>query len=233
MVNWLGLFLLSVNYCKEVVCNILAIRSTQGISFVKIFLPTRVNPLERMNGSQTSWLISECIAGNQEAIEMFVRQHETGVFRLALSIVGDSAEANEITQETFIAALKSLHSYQEKQSLKAWLYTIALNHSRSHLRKRKILERLRSTLTNIFQVESQKQASPEESVIQNEKEAAIWSSLNQLDDRHRIVVILRYFHELSISEISEILSLKEGTIHSRLFSAREKLRDTLKGLHGE
>jgi RNA polymerase sigma-70 factor (ECF subfamily) len=215
---------------------------------VKIFNLTRVNTVERMTSlvpSQPSketsgvtdvlpaWLIAECIAGNEAATEMFVRHYETSIFRLALSIVGDPAEANEITQETFIAALRALPSYQEKQSLKAWLYTIALNQSRSHLRKQKVLERLRTTLTSIFRIETEKQVSPEETVIQSEREAQIWNSLNRLDERHRTVVVLRYFHELSIAEISEILSVNEGTIHSRLHSAREKLRDALKNWHGE
>jgi RNA polymerase sigma-70 factor (ECF subfamily) len=183
-----------------------------------------------MNEARPSWLITECIAGNDEAITMLVRQHETGVFRLALSIVGDQAEANEITQETFIAALRALPSYQEKQSFKAWLYRIALNTSRSHLRKRKVLERLRTTLTAIFQVETQKQILPEEAAVQNEKEAAIWNCLDQLEERYRTVVILRYFHELSIAEISEILSVNEGTIHSRLYTARDRLRAALKDI---
>jgi RNA polymerase sigma-70 factor (ECF subfamily) len=177
-------------------------------------------------------LIDECIAGNETAIEGLVREYESGVFRLAFSIVGDPAEANEVMQETFLSALRALPSYQEKKSFKAWLYTITLNHSRSHLRKRKLIERLRSTLTGIFRIEQEKQISPEEAVIQNEKEAALWRSLNQLDDRHRIVVILRYFHELPVAEISEILSVNEGTIHSRLHTARERLRDSLKHLHG-
>jgi RNA polymerase sigma-70 factor (ECF subfamily) len=186
-----------------------------------------------MTEHQPSWLISECIAGNEAAIEMFVRQHEIGVFRLALSIVGDQAEANEITQETFIAALRALPSYEEKKSLKAWLYTIALNQSRSHLRKRKTIERLRTTLNSIFRVETQKQALPEESAIQNDKEAEVWTALNELDEPFRMVVVLRYFHELPISEISEILSVNEGTIHSRLHTARERLRNALNHLHGE
>jgi len=200
---------------------------------VKIYNLSHVNTLERMTEAHPSWLISQCIAGNEDAVEQLIRQYETGVFRLALSVVGDQTEANEVTQETFISALRSLPSYQEKQSFKAWLYIIALNHSRSHLRKRKILERLRTTLTSIFQVETQKQISPEEALIQSEKEAVIWNSLNQLDERHRIVVVLRYFHELSIAEISEILSVNEGTIHSRLHNAREKLRNALNHLHGE
>jgi RNA polymerase sigma-70 factor (ECF subfamily) len=200
---------------------------------MKIFDLSRVNPVERMTEAQPSWLISECIAGNEAAIELLVRQYENGVFRLALSVVGDQAEANEITQETFIAALRSLPSYQEKKSFKAWLYTIALNHSRSHLRKQKVIERLRTVLSAIFQIETQKQTSPEESVIENEKEAEVWKTLNQLDEPFRMVVVLRYFHELSIAEISEILSINEGTIHSRLHTARERLRNALIHLHGE
>ena len=197
---------------------------------MKIFELSRVNPLERMTEAHPLRLIADCIAGNEAAIETLVREYEAGVFRLALSILGDEAEAREVTQETFLSALRALPSYQEKQSLKAWLYTIALNHSRSHLRKRKVIDRLRSTLTAIFRVETEKQVSPEAAVIQNEKEAAIWRSLNRLDERHRTVVVLRYFHELSIAEISDILSVNEGTIHSRLHNTREKLRDALKHL---
>jgi RNA polymerase sigma-70 factor (ECF subfamily) len=99
------------------------------------------------------------------------------------------------------------------------------------LRKRKIVERLRFT-DHDLSTEAEKQVSPEERSNTKEK-AVIWHSLNKLDDRHRIVLVLRYFHELSIAEISEILSVNEGTIHSRLHSAREKLRDSLKSLHGE
>lgn len=200
---------------------------------MKIFDIARVNPVERMTEAQASWLISECIAGNEAAIEMFVRQYETGVYRLALSVVGDQVEANEITQETFIAALRSLPSYKETKSIKAWLYTIALNHSRSHLRKRKAIERLKNTLNSIFRVETQKQVLPEETVIQNDKEVEIWNALNSLDEPFRMVVILRYFHELSIAEISQILSINEGTIHSRLHTARARLRNALIHLHGE
>jgi len=187
-----------------------------------------------MDAPESAWLINECIAGNENAIEMFVRRYEANVFRFALSIVGDQAEANEITQETFLSALRSLKTYQEKNSLKAWLFTITLNHSRNHLRKQKILERLKTAATILFQTEeSRKQPSPEDTIIQDEKEALIWSELNKLDERHRIVMILRYFHELSISEISEILDVNEGTIHSRLHTARERLKSQLENIHGE
>jgi len=194
---------------------------------VKVFVSTDVNSVERMHDAELARLIPQCIAGNEDAIAKLVHRYETGVFRLALSIVGEAAEANEITQDVFIAALRSLPSYQEKKSFKAWIYTITLNHGRTHLRKRKTLQRLKATLTTIFRVEFQKQTMPEDVVIQNEKEAMLWNCLNQLDERLRVVVVLRYFHEMTTLEIAEVLSINEGTVHSRLHNARERLRNAL------
>jgi RNA polymerase sigma-70 factor, ECF subfamily len=200
---------------------------------MKIFNPTGVKYVDHMPSADTSWLISECIAGNEEAITTLVRQYETDVFRLSLSVCNDVPEAYEITQETFIAVLRALPGYQEKKSFKAWLYTITINSARNHMRKGRLAEKLRRTLTSIFLVEAQKLPSPEEAAIQNEKEAVLWQALNRLDERHRIVTVLRYFHELSVREISEILSIPEGTIHSRLHAARESLRNALEQLNGE
>ena len=197
---------------------------------MKVFQASGVNSVESMQYADSTWLVSQCIAGNEEAIEFLVREYELGVFRLALSIVDDPAEANEIAQETFIAAIRGLANYQEKKSFKAWLYTIAVNQSRSHLRKRRVLKKLEGTLTRIFRLELEKQVKTEEQVLQNEREAVLWRSINQMHEKHRIVLVLRYFHELSIHEISEILAINEGTIHSRLHSAREKLRSALEDL---
>lgn len=197
---------------------------------MKVFIPAHVNFTEGMNSPDSSRLIERCIEGDEQAIEMFVRQHETDVFRLTLSILQDPGEAHEATQDTFIAALKTLSKYQEKSSLKAWLYTIAVNASRSRLRKRNVLEKLRNALTIVFQFETRKQPTLEESVIQNEKETAIWNALNGLDEKHRMVMVLRYFQDLPTKEIAEILSIREGTVHSRLHAARDRLRDALTGL---
>lgn len=196
-------------------------------SLAKDFPPSRVNIMERMNEAHSTRLIEDCLAGDEAAIERVVRQYESDVFRLALSIVGDAAEANEITQETFIAMLRSLPAYQERKSFKAWLYTIALNRSRSHLRKRKTVEKLRNVLSAIFRVETQKLPSPEDAVIHSQQEQALWDQLNSLDEKFRTAVVLRYFHELPVTEIAEILSVNEGTIHSRLHTARERLRQAL------
>src|SRR5574341_2572789 len=124
---------------------------------MKILTPASVNYTEHMDSAPSTWLVAECIAGNEAAIEAFIREHEAGVFRLALSILSDPSDAHEIAQETFVAALRALPSYQERKSLKAWLYVIALNLSRSHLRKRRFLEKLKAATTALFRLESQKQ----------------------------------------------------------------------------
>jgi len=173
-------------------------------------------------------LLSKCLAGDETAIETLVHQYETGVFRLALSVVNDPMEASEIAQETFLAALKSLPSYQEKSSFKAWLFTITLNLSRSRLRKHKTLDRLREALTGALQLETRKTKSPEETVIEGEKDRLVWQALSRLDEKHRLPVILRYFHEMPITEIAQVLNVNEGTIHSRLHHARERLQAALK-----
>ncbi len=204
-----------------------------GNDQMKVFVESRVNIVEHMNIMDSSALIEKCLAGDEQAIEWFVRTHETNVFKLAYSIVGDAITANEITQETFISALKSLGTYKEKSPLKVWLYTIALNTSRSYLRKRNTLEKLRLTLTSISRINSQAQLSLEDVIVQNERDMLLAGALEKLDEKHRIVILLRYFQELSVSEIAKILSIHEGTVHSRLHTARDKLRGLLSGFSGE
>lgn len=200
---------------------------------MKILSLKSVNPSECMSAAEPSSLISDCIAGDERAIEAFVRRYEAGVFRLALSIVDDPLEAREIAQETFIAALNALRTYTEKSTLRAWLYRIAYNRSQSHLRRRRVMARLRAALSGLLQLSEQPARTPEETVIADEKEAAVWRSLQKLDERHRVVVILRYFHELPAADIARILSISEGTVHSRLHTARERLRAELAPFRGE
>lgn len=183
-----------------------------------------------MNKEQDK-LITACIEGDGTAIEQFVQEYQLGVFRLTLSVLGDPSEANEATQDTFIAALKALKSYRATSSLKAWLYTVALNTSRSRLRKRKALERLQKTLTSLFHVQAQRQPTLEETLIEDEKDAVLWKSVESLDEKHRLPIVLRYYHGFSVREIADILKVKEGTVHSRLSIARDKLRAELEGLY--
>ena len=175
-------------------------------------------------------LINDCIAGDETAIARLIETYQAGVFRFALSILNDPADANEVTQDTFIAALRALKSYREASTFRAWLYRIALNNSRSRLRKRNALERLQKTLTSIFEVRSQHSPAPEDEIIEKEKETDVWMAVEKLGEKHRIPIVLRYYHDMPVTEIAEIMNIKEGTIHSRLSIGRERLRTHLENI---
>jgi RNA polymerase sigma-70 factor (ECF subfamily) len=102
-----------------------------------------------------------------------------------------------------------------------------VNVCRSRLRKAKTIEKLANNLRAAFHIQSQGIPSAEEKVIQNEEEAVLWQAIEKLKDKQRVPLVLRYFNDLSIIEIAEILGTREGTIHSRLHFARERLRAEL------
>ena len=169
-------------------------------------------------------LIDDCIAGDEAAIAQLIARYQVDVFRLTLSILNDPGDANEAAQDTFITALRALKSYRETSTFRAWLYKIALNNSRSRLRKRSALNRLQNALTSIFAVQSQHSPAPEDVIIRKEKADDLWRAIERLGEKHRIPIVLRYYHDMSVAEIAEIMNIKEGTVHSRLSIARERLR---------
>src|SRR5512139_2549509 len=171
-------------------------------------------------------LLEQCKAGNAAAVEDFVRTYQRDVYCLALSILDDSHEAEDATQESLLAALRALESFQGASSLKTWLFSITVNTCRTRLQRRKRAETLRQILNGILQRNTA--PSVEESAIQNESNEALWRAVRRMDAKHRIPVVLRYVHDLSVAEISKILQVPEGTVHSRLNTARRKLHAVLK-----
>ncbi len=166
----------------------------------------------------------------ERSLEALVRDHYAYIRRLAVTILDDggtdgATEADDAAQETFITAYKSMASYRGEASLKTWLTAIAVNACRARLRKRKLRQALHATLQGLHL--SQRQPSPEETTAQNETHRHLWRAVDSLDEKHRLPVILRYVHELTVAEIAASLGVNEGTVHSRLHYARKKLLDCL------
>jgi len=171
-------------------------------------------------------LIELCRVGDSSAIENFVRTYQQDIHRLALSILDDSGEADDATQEALLSALRALDSFHGTSSLKTWLYSIAVNVCRNRLQRHRRQERLTKILGDILRIRST--PSVEEAAIQNESNAALWRVIHSMNEKHRIPVVLRYYHDLSVPEIASVLQLPEGTVHSRLNTARRQLHDILK-----
>jgi len=148
------------------------------------------------------------------------------VLHLAVSILNDVYEAEDATQETFVAANRALPAYRGDASLKTWLTAIAVNTCQGRLRHRKVRQTLQSTLEMLHLMQS-KNPDPEQVTIQLEDDQRIWDAVDMLDEGHRLVVILRYVHELTVPEISTVTGINEGTVYSRLHYARRKLQNLL------
>ena len=173
-------------------------------------------------------MIERCRVGDSSAIEHFVQTYQQDIYRLALSILDDSTEAEEATQDSFLAALHSLDSFRGASSLRTWLYSITVNICRTRLQRYKRRERLVQILGGILRNHGTRQPTVEEHAIQNESKETLWTVIHNMDEKHRIPIVLRYYHDLSVAEIATILQIPEGTVHSRLNTARRILHDVLK-----
>ena len=172
------------------------------------------------------WL-EQCREGDSLAIEKMVHTYQKDVYRLALSILDDPDEAEDSTQETFLAALRALSSFRADAAFKTWLFSITINVCRSRLKRGKNRGRLQQILQSLFNLHGEVE-HPEAAAMQDESDAELWNAIRELDDKHRIPVVLRYYHDLPIADIATMLNIPPGTIHSRLNHAREKLRALLK-----
>jgi len=175
----------------------------------------------------TLHLILRSRDGDAFAVEELVRAHEAQVYRLAVSMLDDTAEADEALQDTFIIALDRLDTFRGEASFATWVYAIALNVCRGRLRKRRARERLTQVLHSLLRIESAA-PQPEQQVMANEVDAAVWQAIRSLDQPQREVIVLRYFHELRQAEIAQVLGVTDRTVRARLHAAHERLRAVLK-----
>lgn len=173
-------------------------------------------------------LIELCRVGDSSAIEHFVQTYQQDVYRLALSILDDPAEAEDATQDSLLAALRSLDSFRGASNLRTWLYSITVNICRTRLQRHKRRAGLIEILGDVLQIHKIRHESVEERLIQDESEKGLWHAIHRMDEKHRIPIVLRYYHDLSVAEIATILQIPEGTVHSRLNTARRQLQNVLK-----
>jgi RNA polymerase sigma-70 factor (ECF subfamily) len=182
-----------------------------------------------VNTSHNAQLVEQCLAGDMLAIERLVGDYKHAIYRLALSILDDPAEADEAVQDTFVAAFDALDSYRGDSSFRTWLYAIALNHCRMRLRRRGAHERMLKAWHVLFHLKGEADPHPEMVAIRNEADSAVWQAIAALDEKQRLPLLLRYYHDLPIAEIAELLRTSERTVYARLHDAHERLKAALNG----
>lgn len=162
-----------------------------------------------------------------EALEVIMDEYGDDVKRFVYTYVKNTADTDDITQETFLTVYKKLHTFQHKSSLRTWIFSIAVNKSKDYLRS------FHSRQENLFQkiisyvTESHDSNTPEKHVLSQSESNELIHYILKLPIKYREVLILYYFNDFSIREISHSLNQKESSIKTRLNRARTKLAELL------
>ena len=160
---------------------------------------------------------------NLSAFEAMYRQYERLVYRNAYLITGTKEEAEDVLQEVFLSVWKSRHTFDPaKSKLSTWLHRITVNEC---FRKKRKQDPAQVSIEDI-DIPSP-QDSQEDSVITKEEYAELMKAMNDLDHKHRAVLVLRYFNELSYDEIAQAMDIPLGTVKSRIFQALGTLKTKL------
>jgi len=181
-----------------------------------------------MNREEEFDVIRRVLDGDVNAFEELVNAYETKVYNLALQMVGNKQDAQDVTQEAFIKAYNSLSSFRGDSKFSVWLYRIVSNMCVDYLRKKKKRgtfslsmedddgEDIQLDLPDLSQ-------SPEEILQQKLTQDAVRRGLASLPPDSRQILLLREIQGLSYEEIGKALGLEIGTVKSRIFRARKKL----------
>jgi RNA polymerase sigma-70 factor (ECF subfamily) len=155
--------------------------------------------------------------------EEVIRKYYDHIYRLSLSILNDPADASDATQEALIDALFHIDRYRVGTNFRAWLSRIAVHKCYAILRKQNVQRKVRDAIRFKFS-KNPGSANVLDTVSDNEEVRQLQSAIEQLSSKHRVAIVLRYVHELSIKEMAEILGVREGTVHSRLHYAIRNLQ---------
>ncbi len=166
-------------------------------------------------------LVRECLSGNQRSFEDLVRKYEKPVYNVARRILRDPDDAMDVAQTVFVKAYEKLGLFDGSREFFSWIYRIAINESINASRRAQRQNEYESGVTAALPPVQEDQREAE--MLSEEIERAI--EMLSLD--YRMVIVLRHYHDFSYHEMAEILDIPEKTVKSRLFTARQQLKEIL------
>ncbi len=180
-------------------------------------------------------LLDRIRAGDRLACDDCIRRHAPGIFRLALRLMRNEAEAEDVMQETFLNAFKGINRFDGRSELRTWLYRIAYNAAMMRLRRSK------PEFVSLDEASEQEDGTPipkqlhdwtrlpEQELQKAELRAEMEKAIGELPEKLRTVFVMRELEELSTEETAKALSLKTEAVKTRLHRARLWLRERLGG----
>lgn len=187
-------------------------------------------------------LIERLRRRDEAAFNELMRLYHAKVFHLVFRMLGDRAEAQDVSQEVFITVFKSIEGFRGDSKLSTWLYRVAANHCKNRIKY--LGRRAKGTRTELNEITehdavesatmetSAKVHRPDELVEGMQTERIVQQALAELDEEQRELVVLRDIENMSYEEIQKITGLPEGTVKSRLHRARLALQQRVIELGG-
>jgi RNA polymerase sigma-70 factor (ECF subfamily) len=167
-------------------------------------------------------LVRSCLAGDQKAFETLVKKYEKPIYNLALRMLKDADDAADVAQSAFVKAYQKLDSFDESREFFSWIYRIAINESINFKKRSKRHDEYESGVTAVLP--NQEAARGADDLRDD-----VIDAIESLTMDYQMVIVLRHFHDFSYEEMAEVLSIPEKTVKSRLFTARQQLKEILAG----
>lgn len=168
-----------------------------------------------------------------ELFEKLMKEHAESLARLAFTYVKDRGKAEDVVQDVFLKAFRSYNHFRGDSDIKTWLYRITINRCKDELRSWSFRNIFISNTDIEKDTERGPQTTPELKVISKYDKERLGKAILSLPVKFREVIILFYYQDLSIGEISELLKISTGTVKTRLFRARKKLAQLIPDLEME
>lgn len=157
--------------------------------------------------------------GDVTAFEVLFRQYEKLVFKNAYLITGSREEAEDILQEVFVAVWRSRRTYDpNKSKLTTWLHKITVNKCLERKRKKKV------PFVYLGDIDAPEAKLTDEILVSKQEYERLIEAMNSLDTKHRVVLVLRYFNDLTYAEIAQAVGIPLGTVKSRINQGLKLLR---------
>lgn len=178
-------------------------------------------------------LVDRARAGDLEAFEQLFRETHASVAGIVARLIERPDDVDDVVQDVYLQAYQRLDAFRGDARFSTWIYRIAVNTS---LKRRKQLKLRNSASLDdpdtglADRLESNPDEAPPDRVLKQERETAVRNAVAALPEKHRVVVTLRYFEDLSCEEIARILNCSVGTVWSRLHYASKQLQKSLKWL---
>ena len=178
-------------------------------------------------------IVLRCQRGQTALMDVLIDRHATDLYSLCMKLTRSEPDADDLFQDTWVRVLKRLDSFSPQHSFKTWLFTICINRYRDLYRWRKRWWRRVRQVGSKRQIEDDlalmesPEPGPEQQAISKEDRAALREAIDELEDSFRLPILLHYFQGLSTVEISEVLGIPRGTVKTRLYGGRNKLRTAL------